>query len=162
MEIADSGPDDDPPSDIDGWIKDRTLLDKEYDLLGRKRGRPLKRETRNTRKQLQDYQRQEEKVRYDYSRRSPLAGDGLELTIYPTAIPGEARAADDSDLPPPEGGGDVEDDIPDIPFAGDDEDAPDLYVAKPTGGKRGERYDPMSEYHLRCHCPAHQGLYHLY
>ena len=57
---------------------------------------------------------------------------------------------------PPEGGGaDSADEagIPENPFDGRDEDAPGLAVIKPTGGRKGERFDPHSEYHMRCHTP---------
>ena len=45
-EISDSAPDDEIPSDCEGLLKQRMNFDKGYDYLGRRRGRPLKKEAR--------------------------------------------------------------------------------------------------------------------
>ena len=120
-------------------------FDKGYDYLGRRRGRPLKKETRECKKRLLDLHRLEKEDKISIPSQLTLVDNGQGFNNESNATPGEQPDDVIADQPPLEDDGPVlmdEDAIPEVPFAGDDEDAPDLFVAKPNGGRKGERYDP--------------------
>ena len=99
-ELTDSCPDDDPPSDIEGLIKQRSQLGKGYDIFGRQCGRSLRRETRNIKKHSLDLRHWEEEVKFSTASQLSLEEEGQGPIIESNAIPGEQPDDAGLDQPP--------------------------------------------------------------